>query len=137
LDRLFLDANVLFSAAYRKDSGLLRFWDLPETELVMSVYALEEARRNLETEDQSTRLNRLMKEVEVLPELRKQDLPPEVKLAEKDKPILAAALAAGASHLITGDRQHFGRYFGQRVRHTRITTTRDYLVSRERQTSSA
>jgi predicted nucleic acid-binding protein len=136
LDRLFLDANVLFSAAYSEDSGFLRLWDLPETELVTSVYALEEARWNLDTENLSTRLNHLIEEIEVLPELRKQDLPPEVKLAEKDQPILAAASAADASHLITGDRQHFGRYFSQRVRHTLITTPRDYLVSRDRQIGS-
>jgi hypothetical protein len=37
VDRLFLDANVLFSAAYRADSGLLRLWDLPDTELVLSL----------------------------------------------------------------------------------------------------
>lgn len=131
MDRLFLDANVLFSAAYRESSGLLQLWNLPDVEKVTSVYALEEARRNLDTEERVARLNSMMLDVEVLPELREQDLPPGVDLAEKDKPILAAALAAGASHLITGDRQHFGRYFGKRVRQTVIMTPRDYLTSRE------
>jgi predicted nucleic acid-binding protein len=131
LDRLFLDANVLFSAAYRQGSGLLQLWNLPDVEKVTSVYALEEARRNLDTEARAARLNGLMLEVKVLPELREQDLPPGVDLAEKDKPILAAALAAGASHLITGDRQHFGCYFGKRVRQTLIMTPRDYLTSRK------
>jgi predicted nucleic acid-binding protein len=131
LDRLFLDANVLFSAAYWESSGLLQLWNLPDVEMVTSAYALEEARRNLETEAQAKRLNDLMLEVEVLPERLELDLPPEIDLAEKDKPILAAALAAGASHLITGDRQHFGHYFGKRVRRTLIMTPRDYLTHRE------
>ncbi len=26
MDKLFLDANLLFSAAYKKDAGRLRFW---------------------------------------------------------------------------------------------------------------
>jgi hypothetical protein len=47
VDRVFLDANVLFSASYREDSGLLRLWQLKETELVTSPYALDEARRNV------------------------------------------------------------------------------------------
>jgi hypothetical protein len=42
-------------------------------------------------------------------------LPPDVILPEKDRPILAAAIACGATHLITGDRQHFGVWFGQRI----------------------
>ena len=131
MDRLFPDANVLFSAAYRDGSGLLQLWNLPDVERVTSVYALEEARRNLDTERQMARLDGLVLDVKVLPELREQDLPPGVDLAEKDKPILAAALAAGASHLITGDRQHFGRYLGKRVGRTLIMTPRDYLTSRE------
>jgi predicted nucleic acid-binding protein len=131
LDRLFLDANVLFSAAYRDGSGLLQLWNLPDVEKMTSIYALEEARRNLDTEERVARLDGLMLDVKVLPELREQDLPPKVELVEKDKPILAAALATGASHLITGDRQHFGRYLGKRVGKTLIMTPRDYLRSRE------
>jgi predicted nucleic acid-binding protein len=47
VDRVFLDANVLFSAAYRSDSGLLKLWKLKRTKLITSTYALEEARTNL------------------------------------------------------------------------------------------
>jgi uncharacterized membrane protein HdeD (DUF308 family) len=34
LDRVFLDANVLFSAAYRADAGLGRLWNLKDVALV-------------------------------------------------------------------------------------------------------
>jgi predicted nucleic acid-binding protein len=130
LDRIFLDANVLFSAAYREDSGLKRLWELSNVEMITSHYALEEARRNLQTEDRLARLNRLIGAVEVISEPREQGLPSGVELAEKDRPILAAALAAGASHLITGDRRDFGRYFGKYIGKTVIMRPRDYLTSR-------
>jgi hypothetical protein len=32
LDRIFLDANVLFSAAYLENSGLVRLWQLEDAE---------------------------------------------------------------------------------------------------------
>jgi hypothetical protein len=44
LDRIFLDANVLFSAAYLENSGLGRLWQLEGVELLSSAYAVEEAR---------------------------------------------------------------------------------------------
>jgi uncharacterized protein len=47
MDRLFLDANVLFSAAYRPDAGLGQLWKLEGAILCSSHYALEEARINL------------------------------------------------------------------------------------------
>ena len=38
-----------------------------------------------------------------------------VNLPEKDQPILAAAFKARATHLLTGDRRHFGECFGKRI----------------------
>lgn len=45
--RVFLDANVLFSAAYREGNGILRLWELSGIHLVTSSYAVEEAERNI------------------------------------------------------------------------------------------
>lgn len=59
MDRLFLDANVLFSAAYRSDARLLRLWKLQSVFLCSSRYALEEARINLNEETQRARLSKL------------------------------------------------------------------------------
>ena len=47
MDRVSLDANVLFSAAYASDSGLHQLWSREGITLVTSEFALEEARRNL------------------------------------------------------------------------------------------
>ena len=67
MDRLFLDANVLFSAAYRSDAGVQRLWSAPKAELVTSDYAVEEATRNLVNPDQGERLDGLLESVEIVP----------------------------------------------------------------------
>ena len=131
MDRLFLDANVLFSAAYRPEAGVVRLWRIPGVELLTSTFALEEIRRNLAEEDQRKRLGGLLEQVEVGEALT---LPPErrgeIELPEKDWPILGSAAVSGASHLITGDLRHFGPYFGQEVLGVLITRPADYLKSR-------
>ena len=128
MDRLFLDANVLFSAPYRPDAGVARLWEVSGAELVTSSYVVEEARRNLTGKDQRTRLEGLLKRVEVGEAMM---LPPELRgeidLPEKDWPVLGGAAAAGATHLITGDLRHFGAYFGEKVLGVRILKPGDYL----------
>ena len=113
MDRVFLDANVLFSAAYRVDNGLLRFWSLPGIPLLTSAYAIDEARRNLTDANAVERLDRLLAEVEVVPESpATTTLPAGVNLPAKDVPILLAAIVAQATHLLTGDVRHFGSLYG-------------------------
>jgi len=131
VDRLFLDANVLFSAAYREDAGLAKFWELDDVELVTSAYAFEEARRNLSDEEQIERLQTLVGQLSIVPE-SDVELPNGVELKEKDVPILQAALASDASHLLTGDRRDFGRYFGKRLAGVLVMSPRHYLESREK-----
>lgn len=131
MDIVFLDANVLFSAAYRRESGLKKLWSLDDVALITSRYALEEARRNLEEPAQG-RLERLSSKVELVPEAPDRPLPKEIVLPEKDQPILQAAIAAAATHLLTGDVTHFGRYFGRTVAGLLILTPGDYLRQRGR-----
>ena len=63
MDRLFLDANVLFSAAYRAEAGVTRLWSDERWALITSEYAIEEARRNLDEREQLARLEELLLEV--------------------------------------------------------------------------
>jgi len=126
MDRLFLDANVLFSAAYRSDSGLLRLWKLKHATLCSSRYALEEARINLDEETQRTRLHKLS-EVIHLVEANQTSLPRGISLPEKDAPILLGAIEAQATHLLTGDVRHFGLYLGKRIEGVRIMLPGVYL----------
>ena len=127
MDRLFLDANVLFSAAYREDAGLGELWSLEGAELLTSGYALEEARRNLTTDEQRARLAQLAAELELVPEAPSGSLPGEFDLPEKDRPIVAAAIRAGATHLVTGDLSHFGPYLGRTVAGIRFVRPADLL----------
>jgi predicted nucleic acid-binding protein len=53
MGRLFLDANVLFSAAYRPEAGLVRLWTLKDVVLCTSHYAAEEASLNLSDDVQN------------------------------------------------------------------------------------
>ena len=125
--RLFLDANVLFSAAYRSDTGLLKLWKLREVVLCSSRYALEEARINLNHEVQRTRLVRLAGKVQLFDAGKHELLPKGVSLPEKDVPILLVASEARATHLLTGDFRHFGSYFGKRVEGILVLPPGEYL----------
>ncbi|HSS97492.1 MAG TPA: hypothetical protein VLK33_10700 [Terriglobales bacterium] len=114
MDRLFLDANVLFSAAYQPKAGLLRLWKLKNVTLCSFRYAVAEANLNLEDEDQRKRLAVLAEKLQLF-EASDHRLPPGITLPEKDVPILLAAIAARASHLLTGDVRDFGLYFGKKI----------------------
>jgi uncharacterized protein len=130
LDRVFLDANVLFSAAYASGAGLQRLWKLSEIELVTSHYAVAEARRNLERPTQKARLTRLMRAVSLVVEPDDISLPNDIELPAKDQPILASAIAAKSTHLLTGDVKHFGRYYRQLIADVLILAPAEYLESR-------
>ena len=126
MDRLFLDANVLFSAAYRVDAGLRRLWNLRHAELCSSRYAVEEAKLNLSEESQRRRLAMLVSKLSLFDPIMNA-LPSGVTLPEKDAPILLAAIAARATHLLTGDLQHFGPYLGKRIAGILVLLPGEYL----------
>jgi predicted nucleic acid-binding protein len=133
--RIFLDANVLFSAAYREDAGLLRLWEARETEIITSGYAAEEARRNLETEAARARLAGLLRRTSLVTEAPETQLPGSIRLAEKDRPILQAAIAGGATHLITGDLRDFGALLGKSVAGVRVETPAEFLRQQAKKSS--
>ena len=130
-DRIFLDANILFSAAYGS-SNLSHLWDFAgkgQCVLLASRYVVEEAKRNLEDSKQSTNLESYLKNVYIVPEVD-QTLPCPIELPDKDKPVLMAAISAKADYLITGDVTHFGKYFGHKVMGVKIIMARDYIMPR-------
>ena len=128
MDQVFLDANVLFSAAYRLDTPLRKLFSLPKVMLVTSAYALEEAKRNLPSGQQRAELERLCNSVEVVSVLPPQGkIPILVKLPENDRPILWAAISVRASHLLSGDFKAFGRFYGQTIEGVAIMPPAVYL----------
>ncbi len=111
--KLFLDANVLFTAAHNPrgkaafviELGRHGFW-----EVVTSRLAIEEARRNLEVKfpEAVDALNHLVGQVAVTDGVHDERCP--IGLPEKDRPIFLSAAAARCTHLLTGDRKDFGRF---------------------------
>jgi len=109
---VFLDANVLWSAA-ANPSGMP--WSLITSgkgDFITSHYALAEARRNLPSGCQAN-LRRLVRGLRLVSDAFAPP-PAGVRLPAKDIPILASAAMAGADLLVTGD-EHFGQYFGRTV----------------------
>lgn len=127
--RVFLDANVLFSAA--KSDGAVRL--LLERllkaghECCVDGYVTEEARRNLAAKAPGG-----LADLEaLLPRLRAQAAQPAdaaleagLPLPEKDRPVLAAAIRQGCAALVTGDRSHFGALYGKTLRGVAIHSPR-------------
>lgn len=111
--RVFLDASVLFAAAYsttRASREIIRQGMRGRIELVASELVFREARRNLE-----------VKAPEALPDLeafhravtfemvrpsREEIEEAMVYTADKDAPVVAAALRARVDCLVSLDREH-------------------------------
>ena len=114
--RLFLDANILFTAAHNpkgKARLVIELWTQGYWELFSSPYALEEARRNLERKFSHTLndLGTLQHGISLVK--HHADLAFPERLAQKDQPIFQAALACRATHLLTGDLRDFGPFMNQ------------------------
>lgn len=119
--RIFLDANILFSAA--KSEGavrgfLVRLGSLGHT-LVVDGYVAGEARRNIEVKfpEAVDDLESLLAGCEILTELCAPlagGIAPE--LTEKDRPVLAAAIQHRYDVLVTGDKTHFRPLYGQSIK---------------------
>jgi len=115
MDRLFLDANVLFSAAYRSEAGLLRLWKLKDVVLCTSHYAAEEASLNLSEDVQRHRLAELLLTVQFC-DAPERELPRGISLPKKDAPIPLAAIEVRATQLLTGDVRILGLISAKRLK---------------------
>jgi hypothetical protein len=93
--------------------------------LLSSAYAIEEARRNLDIPAQRGRLTRLLRRVHLV-DHKHFTLPRGIHLPEKDRPILLAAIDSGATHLLTGDWEHFGPYYRHEIAGVLILPPAEY-----------
>lgn len=118
--RIFLDANILFSAA--KTDGLMRALLVRLRQsghvLCSDAFVEAEAFRNLERKgpEAISALHDLLVTLERHP-FRRHFLRkgPGDALPDKDRPVLAAAVGLGCDMLLTGDRTHFGNLFGTTI----------------------
>jgi predicted nucleic acid-binding protein len=125
---LFLDANVLISAAWKEESEMALIWQMEGIRLITSNYVMGEVQRNLHQVGQIERLRTLMRTVRIVSFEKLPDLPEASALPEKDRPVLVGAILAQANHLVSGDKRHFGSLYGKTIRGVRITAPIELLA---------
>lgn len=118
--RVFLDANILFSAAKADGAvrALVRLLLDRGHECCVDAYVVAEARRNLVNKGPQAvqLLDALLGQLQVAPALAGAVETVELAwLPAKDRPVLAAAIRQGCDALVTGDRKHFGSAYGLKV----------------------
>ena len=115
--RVFLDANILFSAA-DPGSATRRVLEvlLKHVEAVTNPHAVEEAGRNLgiKRPQHSADFKKLIKRVHISNTFAFIN-DPDIQLSKEDIPILGGAVGSRCTHLWTGDKRHFGKFFGKTV----------------------
>lgn len=131
--RVFLDANILFSGSLPK-SYLADFLEelTHHADLLTNAYAKAEAGRNIAAK-QPKRLSEFERFATTLELVPVQLFDLNLKLAEKDQPILCGAIAGKADFLLTGDEKDFGNLFGKTVIGVKIVTIQmllDELIAR-------
>ena len=118
--RIFLDANILLSAA--KSNGAVRdlLHRLPQGghQLCADAYVTAEARRNLSRKESEAleTFEALLARLDVAPLQPGNPLPDAARaLPETDQPVLAAAIRLDGDALVTGDRTHFSALYGKTI----------------------
>lgn len=117
--KLFLDSNVLFTAAHKPDGKAALVLEVAGEQtwrVCTCEFAVEEARRNLDIKlpDCLAYFRKLLLRVDCLPTVVEGQCP--VALPAKDRPILLSAIRGRSTHLLTGDHRHFGAYMNHPAR---------------------
>lgn len=116
MTRVFLDANILFSAASFKGSRFTAFILHSKQASIRCLYSapvLEEVIRNLKKKHPSNlqALGPLLACMELVPQGAERPCP--INLPTKDHHVFLAAVAGKADVLITGDIKDFGPYMNK------------------------
>lgn len=127
--RIFLDANILFSASksHGAVSKLVHLLQKAGHECCADGFVAEEARRNLAAKcpESLPEFVGLLSRIHLAKALSARGvLDDSVVLAEKDRPVLAAAINLRCAALVTGDRMHFGHLYGKTIRGVAIHSPR-------------
>jgi uncharacterized protein len=122
--KVCLDANILFSAA-RPDSPLraMVLSLIKQSACVTNSHAVTEAQRNIASKQPQHSLSG-RELIDQVPLDNRYTDPSIGALPEKDRPILGGAIAAHCTHLLTGDRTHFGSLYGHRIKGVEIVSPR-------------
>lgn len=132
--RIFLDANILFTAAHNpkgKSAFVLELGQAGIWQLATSAYALEEARRNIARKypDCLAQLESQTQGLHIVADAPHIDCPQD--LPDKDCPIYRAARGCQADVLLTGDVRDFGFLMNDREKTggLLIQTVADFLLT--------
>jgi predicted nucleic acid-binding protein len=133
--RVFLDANVIFSAAHNPAGNaraILLLAAHRRVELVTSGYAADEALRNVVAKypERRAELEAILATLSQLAEPGTSTiaLAQSTGVPAKDAPILAAAIANKCHWLVTGDRTHFGHLYGRAVVETVVLPPAEAVI---------
>lgn len=127
--RLFLDANIAFSAALTDGAARKLLHELKHGGhiLVMDEYVREEARRNLQIHRPSVikELQRLRTIIDIARmETEAHEIDGIEGIPEQDIPVVKSAAVHRCDILLTGDRTHFGSFFGKQIAGVAILSPR-------------
>ena len=126
--RIFLDANILFSAAKTDGAiqSLVSQLLAAGHECWVDGYVIDEARRNIvaKAAERLPALEGLLSRVSVSAAAAALGRTESHGLPEKDRIVLAAVVALKCDVLLTGDRTHFGRFYGRSLAGVRIHSPR-------------
>jgi predicted nucleic acid-binding protein len=120
--KCFIDANVLFSGANEASQMHCFLIKAAKShELISSDYAREEAIRNIRAKRSEWEVGFILiaPHIEIVPSI---DQALNFEIAEKDRPILATAIAQQCNYLITGDKKDFGHLFRKTIQGVTILT---------------
>lgn len=130
--KVFLDANVIFSASLPKAGGaraLLFEAARCGAICVASERVLGEVERNLMSKAPQgmTDFPHMAARIVLVPEPANAavEAAQEAGIVAKDAPVLAAALQCGADWFVTGDMRHFGHLVGSRLEGVLVLSLRD------------
>lgn len=116
--RIFLDANILFSAA-RSQGAMRELLHLLQSRghtLVADEYVVAEALRNLDAKESGQAVKDLLTLLSVVQVSACRVHPSSTYvswLPPKDQPVLLAAIDLRCDVLVTGDKAHFGGGYGK------------------------
>jgi hypothetical protein len=111
--RIFLDANVLFSASNPdRATGRMLTSAGKHAQIVTNPHAWEEARRNREAKRPAllAHFAALRENITISHAFKTV---PEMDLPAEDIPVMAGAAGSQCDFLWTSDRRHFGPYYGK------------------------
>jgi predicted nucleic acid-binding protein len=116
--RIFLDANILFSAA-RSQGAMRELLHLLQSighTLVADEYVVAEAHRNLGAKESGQAVKDLLTLLSVVEVSACSGHPSSADvswLPPKNQPVLLAAIDLACDVLVTGDKTHFGGGYGK------------------------